>query len=97
MKQALAVARQASPAADSGLVGLGLYFRVSGFRVSGFRVQGFRVYGLGFQGLGWHRAQGTGHGFTLPHRLVETLGRGPRSKPRAPMQMVSGALSSFRV
>ena len=24
-------------------------------------------------------------GFTLPHRPVETLGRGPRSKPRAPM------------
>ena len=38
-------------------------------------------------------------GFTLPHRLVETLGRGPRSEPRAPMQMVSGALGSlgFRV
>ena len=35
----------------------------------------------------------------LPHRLVETLGRGPRSEPRAPMQMVSGALGSlgFRV
>ena len=26
-----------------------------------------------------------------------TLGRGPRSEPRAPMQMVSGALGSFRV
>ena len=38
-------------------------------------------------------------GFTLPHRLVETLGRDPRSEPRAPMQMVSGALGSvgFRV
>ena len=34
-------------------------------------------------------------GFTLPHRLVETLGRGPRSEPRAPMQMVSGALGSL--
>ena len=36
-------------------------------------------------------------GFTLPHRLVETLGRGPRSEPRAPMQMVSGALGSLGV
>ena len=38
-------------------------------------------------------------GFTLPHRPVKTLGRGPRSDPRAPMQMVSGALGSlgFRV
>ena len=38
-------------------------------------------------------------GFTLPHRSVETLGRGPRSKPRAPMHMDSGALGSlgFRV
>ena len=34
-------------------------------------------------------------GFTLPHRFVETLGRGPRSEPRAPMQMVSGALGSL--
>ena len=34
-------------------------------------------------------------GFTLPHRAVGTLGRGPRSKPRAPMQMVSGALGSL--
>ena len=33
--------------------------------------------------------------FTLPHRLVETLNRGPRSEPRAPMQMVSGALGSL--
>ena len=38
-------------------------------------------------------------GFTLPHRSDGTLGRGPRSEPRAPMQMVSGALGSlgFRV
>ena len=38
-------------------------------------------------------------GFTLPHRSVETLGRGPRSKTRAPMHMDSGALGSlgFRV
>ena len=38
-------------------------------------------------------------GFTLPHRFDRTLGRGPRSEPRAPMQMVSGALGSlgFRV
>ena len=38
-------------------------------------------------------------GFTLPHRSVEMLGRGPRSKPRAPMHMDSGALGSlgFRV
>ena len=37
--------------------------------------------------------------FTLPHRSDGTLGRGPRSEPRAPMQMVSGALKSlgFRV
>ena len=37
--------------------------------------------------------------FTLPHRSDGTLGRGPRSEPRAPMQMVSGALDSlvFRV
>ena len=34
-------------------------------------------------------------GFTLPHRAVGTLGRGPRSEPRAPMQMVSGALGSL--
>ena len=38
-------------------------------------------------------------GFTLHHRSDETLGRGPRSEPRAPLQMVSGALGSlgFRV
>ena len=38
-------------------------------------------------------------GFTLPHRADGRLGRGPRSEPRAPMQMVSGALGSlgFRV
>ena len=38
-------------------------------------------------------------GFTLPHRSDGTLGRGPRSEPRAPMQMISGALGSlgFRV
>ena len=34
-------------------------------------------------------------GFTLPHRSDETLGRGPRSEPRAPMQMVSGALGTL--
>ena len=34
-------------------------------------------------------------GFTSLHRSDETLGRGPRSKPRAPMQMVSGALGSL--
>ena len=34
-------------------------------------------------------------GFTLPHRSDGTLGRGPRSEPRAPMQMVSGALGSL--
>ena len=34
-------------------------------------------------------------GFTLPHRAVGTLGRGPRSEPRAPMQMVSGVLGSL--
>ena len=33
--------------------------------------------------------------FTLPHRSDGTLGRGPRSQPRAPMQMVSGALGSL--
>ena len=31
----------------------------------------------------------------LPHRFDRTLGRGPRSEPRAPMQMVSGALGSL--
>ena len=31
-------------------------------------------------------------GRLYPHRAVGTLGRGPRSEPRAPMQMVSGAL-----
>ena len=38
-------------------------------------------------------------GFTLSHRSDGTLGRGPRSEPRAPMQMVSGALGSlgFRI
>ena len=38
-------------------------------------------------------------GFTLPHRSDGTLGPGPRSEPRAPMKMVSGALGSleFRV
>ena len=36
-------------------------------------------------------------GFTLPRRSDGTLGRGPRSEPRAPMQMVSGALGSLRV
>ena len=38
-------------------------------------------------------------GFTLPHRSDGTLGRGPRSEPRAPMQMFSNALGSlgFRV
>ena len=35
--------------------------------------------------------------FTLPRRPVETLGGGPRSEPRAPMQMVSGALGSLVV
>ena len=34
-------------------------------------------------------------GFTLPHRFDGTLGRGPRSEPRAPTQMVSGALGSL--
>ena len=33
--------------------------------------------------------------FTLPHRSDGTLGRGFRSKPRGPMQMVSGALGSL--
>ena len=36
-------------------------------------------------------------GFTLPHRSDRTLGQEPRSEPRAPMQMVSGALGSFGV
>ena len=37
-------------------------------------------------------------GFTLPHRSDDTLGRGPRSEPRAPMRMVSSARSlGFRV
>ena len=36
-------------------------------------------------------------GFTLPRRSDGTLGRGPRSEPRAPMQMVSGALGSLGV
>ena len=36
-------------------------------------------------------------GFTLPHRSDGTLGRGLRSEPRAPMQMVSGALGSLGV
>ena len=36
-------------------------------------------------------------GFALPHRSDGTLGRGPRSEPRAPMQMVSGALGSLGV
>ena len=35
--------------------------------------------------------------FTLPHRSDGTLGRGPRSEPRAPMQMVSGALGSLLI
>ena len=39
----------------------------------------------------------TGRLFTLPHRSDRTLGRGPRPEPRAPLQMVSGALGSFRV
>ena len=49
-------------------------------------------------GLGHHSPRIPG-GFTLPHRSDGTLGRGPRSEPRAPMQMVSGALGSlgFRV
>ena len=55
------------------------------------------------QNLGLRRSQSLPSrlpgGFTLPHRSVETLGRGPRSKPRAPMHMDSGALGSlgFRV
>ena len=32
---------------------------------------------------------------SLPHRSDEMLGREPRSEPRAPMQMVSGALGSL--
>ena len=38
-------------------------------------------------------------GFALPHHSDETLGRGLRSEPRAPMQMVGGILDSlgFRV
>ena len=49
-------------------------------------------------GLGHYSPRIPG-GFTLPHRSDGTLGRGPRSEPRAPMQMVSGALGSlgFRV
>ena len=34
-------------------------------------------------------------GFTLPHCSDGTLGQGPRSEPRAPMQMVSAALGSL--
>ena len=45
-------------------------------------------------GLGHYSPRIPG-GFTLPHRSDGTLGRGPRSEPRAPMQMVSGALGSF--
>ena len=45
-------------------------------------------------GLGHHRPCIPG-GFTLPHHPDGTLGRGPRSEPRPPMQMVSGALGSF--
>ena len=37
-------------------------------------------------GLGHYSPRIPG-GFTLPHRSDETLGRGPRSEPRAPMQM----------
>ena len=33
--------------------------------------------------------------FTIPRRSDETLGRGPRSEPRAPMQMVGRALGSL--
>ena len=45
-------------------------------------------------GLGHYSPRKPG-GFTLPHRSDGTLGRGPRSEPRAPMQMVSGALGSL--
>ena len=42
-----------------------------------------------------HYSPRTPGGFTLPHRADGTLGRGPRSEPRGPMQMVSGALGSL--
>ena len=53
------------------------------------RAQGRAQGRAGGQGARGHGAR------TLPHRSVETLGRGPRSKPRAPMQIVSSALSSL--
>ena len=52
---------------------------------------------LGSWAAGRHYSPRIPGGFTLPHRSHRSdgpLGRGPRSQPRAPMQMVSGR---FRV
>ena len=54
---------------------------------------------LGSWAAGRHYSPRIPGGFTLPHRSHRSdgpLGRGPRSQPRAPMQMVSGGLG-FRV